>query len=134
MFYFNELSIIKTLNINSVLQPHCLTISPCLLPTLQRCVLQSMEFVMLWTMCLENTLENMIETCLSKLKLVLRTFETWYKHRNWPKIVIKYMVDLMLLWKHYIMSNLFFLFKHWILIVFFTHHVLEQGIAQFQYY
>jgi hypothetical protein len=61
---------------NNVLAPHCLVISPCSLPTLQRYIVQLMESNMLWIMCLGNTLGNMIETCSSKLKLVLRTYET----------------------------------------------------------
>ncbi len=48
-------------------------------------------------MCFENTFENMIETCFLKLKLNLGTYETCYKHRNGPKTMIKYMVDLILL-------------------------------------
>jgi hypothetical protein len=76
LIYSNKQSIIQTLNINIVFKPHHLVTSPCLLPTLQRYILQLMEFNMLRTMCLGNTRGNMIKTCLLKLKLVLRTYET----------------------------------------------------------
>jgi branched-subunit amino acid transport protein len=76
MFYFNEQSIIQTLNINIVLQPHRLVTNLYLLSTLQRYVLQLMEFNILWTTCLGNTRKNMIETCLLKQKLFLGTYET----------------------------------------------------------
>jgi hypothetical protein len=47
-----------------------------------------MGFTMLWTIGLENTLRNMIETCKPKLKLVLKKFKTWKKHRNQPKTML----------------------------------------------
>jgi hypothetical protein len=98
------------MNIHIVIQPPCFGTNRYSLPTFQRYILQLMEFNMLWTMCLENTLENMIETCLPKLKPVLGTYETWWKQRNLPKKKIKYMVDLMLLWETFIMNNLVFFF------------------------
>jgi hypothetical protein len=36
-------------------------------------------------MCLENTLGNMIKTCLPKLKLVLGTYETYRNKKIHPR-------------------------------------------------
>jgi hypothetical protein len=98
IFYFNEWFIIHTLNNNKVLQPWCFRTS-CSLPTLQRYLLQLMEITMLWTICLENTLLNMIKTCKPKSKLVLKNYKTWKKHKNQPKTMLKYTTNIMSLWE-----------------------------------
>jgi hypothetical protein len=55
-----------------------------------------MEFPMLWTIGLENILRNMIERSWLKLKLILWDYETRYKHKNQPKTLIKYMIDVLM--------------------------------------